>query len=161
MIKTLLLDKPGKIDLVVPFTREGEEVEVYGLILGQEEGDYEMNVTSDHKVGKTFGRVVIKGIAENGARVLVNGMVRIDKDAQGVDDFLEMRILILDDKSRATAEPQLEILANDVKASHAATVGQIDPEQLFYLESRGIENKTAKEMIVAGFLKEVRDRIEA
>lgn len=157
MIKiiTVLLDKPGKKEINVAFTKEGEEVEVYGLVLGKEDGDYILNVTSDHKVGKSFGRVVIKGIAENGARVQVTGMVKIDKDAQGVDDFLEMRLLLLDNKSRATAEPQLEILANQVKASHAATVGQIDSEQLFYLKSRGIDEKTAKEMIIEGFLKDV------
>lgn len=155
-IITVLLDKPGSKEINVRFGKEGEEVEVWGLILGQDKGDYELKVVSDHKVGRTFGRVVIKGIAENGARVKVTGVVKIDKGAQGVDDFLEMRLLLLDSQSWATAEPQLEIEANEVKASHAATVGQIDAEQLFYLESRGIGKREAKSMIVEGFLKEVR-----
>lgn len=157
---TVLLDKPGTKEVNVTFTKEGEEVEVWGLVLGRTEGEYNLSVVSDHKVGKSFGRVVIKGIAENGARVNVTGMVKIAKDAQGVDDFLEMRILLLDDKSRATAEPQLEILANQVKASHAATVGQIDAEQLFYLKSRGIGEVAAKEMIVEGFLSEVSGKMK-
>lgn len=162
MIKQIgvILDKPGIKEVIVPFTKEGEEVEVWGLVLGREEGDYVLNVMSDHKVGNTFGRVVIRGVAENGARVKVTGIIKIDKQAQGVDDFLEMRLLLLDSKSLAQAEPQLEIEANEVKASHAATVGQIDGETLFYLESRGITKEIAKEMVVEGFLNEVRSRIK-
>lgn len=149
-----ILDKPGRKDLTVLFEKEGDEVEVVGRILGREAGDYILNVLVDHKVGKTFGRVSIKGIAKNGARVVVVGKIIIDKEAQGVDDFLEMRILLLDDKSSAVAEPQLEIEANEVKASHAATVGRIDEEQVFYLESRGVSKEKAEALIVEGFLEE-------
>lgn len=159
--QTVILDKPGKKVMKVTFEKEGEEVEVWGLVLGREEGDYELEVRCDHLVGNTQGRVVIKGVAENGARVKVTGMIKIAKEAQGVDDFLEMRILLLDNRSWAVAEPKLEIEANEVKASHAATVGQIDREELFYLESRGVAKEAAKEMIVEGFLKEVRSKMEA
>lgn len=154
MRKTFLLDKPGKEEIVINFEKEGEEVELVGRILGKEAGDYIVNVLVDHKVGKTFGRVSIKGIAKNGARIAVTGKIKIDKEAQGVDDFLEMRILLLDEKSSATAEPQLEIEANEVKASHAAAVGQIDKEQLFYLESRGVDKEESERLIVEGFLAE-------
>ncbi len=148
-----VLTKPGKKEVVISFAKEGEEVELIGRVLGREAGDYLVNVVVDHKVGKTFGRVSIKGIAKGGARVTITGKIRIDEGAQGVDDFLEMRILILDDKSSAVAEPQLEIEANDVKASHAAAVGRIDEEQLFYLESRGLDRDNAENLIVEGFLK--------
>jgi Fe-S cluster assembly protein SufD len=153
MKRNFILDKPGVKKIVISFTKEGEEIELIGRILGREAGDYVVDVLVDHKVGKTFGRVSIKGIAKNGARVKVNGMIKIDKDAQGVDDFLEMRILLLDDKSSATAEPKLEIEANEVKASHAATVGMIDQEQMFYLESRGISKERSEELVTEGFLK--------
>jgi Fe-S cluster assembly scaffold protein SufB len=68
-----------------------------------------------------------------------------------------MRILLLDKQSSAVAEPKLEIENNDVKASHAATVGKIDEDQLFYLESRGVNINEAKKLIVEGFLKEVEE----
>jgi Fe-S cluster assembly protein SufD len=153
MKKTFVLDKPGKKEVVILFTKEGEEVELKGRILGKEEGEYIVDVLVDHKVGKTFGRVSIKGIAKNGARIKVTGMIKIDEEAQGVDDFLEVRILLLDEKSSATAEPKLEIEANEVKASHAAAVGRIDEEQMFYLESRGMSKEGAEGLIVDGFLK--------
>ncbi len=152
MKKTFLMDKPGKKEIVINFNKEGEDSELVGIIRAEKKGDYFINVMVDHKVGNTFGKVKIKGIAKNGARVAVIGKIKIDKKAQGVEDFLEMRLLILDDKSTATAEPQLEIEANEVKASHAATVGQIDEEQMFYLESRGLKSGEAEKLIVKGFL---------
>lgn len=152
-VRKFVLDKPGTKEITINFEKEGEEVELQGKILGMEKGDYIVKVLVDHKVGKSFGRVSIKGIAKNGARVAIVGKIKIDKKAQGVDDFLEMRVLILDNLSSATAEPQLEIEANEVKASHAAAVGQIDEEQMFYLMSRGMNKKEAEELIVNGFLE--------
>ncbi len=154
-IQRFKLDKPGEIDLVVPFLETHEEQEVLGVISAMEPGDYKVKVVSDHQATNTFGRIVIKGVAANGARVVVDGMVKIGKNARKTDSFLEMRILLLDKKSSAVAEPKLEIENNDVKASHAATVGKIDDEQLFYMASRGIELDEAKKLIVEGFLKEV------
>lgn len=158
--EVIMLREPGKQELVVEFKKGGEEVEVIGLIIADQPGDYYLKILVDHKVGNTFGRVMIRGIAKNGARVRVEGMIKIDKEANGVDDFLEMRLLLLDDKSQAVAEPKLEIMANEVKASHAATVGQIDEEELFYLTSRGIGQTTAEKLIVSGFLNQVIDKIE-
>jgi len=87
-------------------------------------------------------------------------MIKINKDAQGVDDFLEMRALMWGKSSVALAEPQLEIEANQVKASHAAAVGRMDEEQLFYLQSRGMKRKKAEKMIVDGFMGELTSKIE-
>jgi|SaaInlStandDraft_7_1057024.scaffolds.fasta_scaffold259100_1 Fe-S cluster assembly scaffold protein SufB len=155
------LDKPGKKDVVVPFLKKGETAEVLGLVLGGKRGDYELNVIMEHKVGQTKGRVEIRGFAKNGARVKVTGLIKIDKKAQEVDDFLEMRVLMLDDKSWAVVEPRLEIEANQVKASHAATVSKINEEELFYLASRGIDREEAEELIVDGFLKDITDKIKS
>lgn len=157
--RVVILDKPGKKELVVNFGKEGEEIEVLGLIIADQPRDYYLKVLVDHTVGKTFGRVMIRGIAKNGARIQVEGMIKIDKEANGVDDFLEMRLLLLDEKSQATAEPKLEIEANEVKASHAATVGRVDEEELFYLMSRGVNRVGAEKLIVNGFLDQVVSKI--
>lgn len=154
-IQRFKLDKPGKIDLVVPFLVEGEEMEILGIVDAKEPGDYLVKVLADHVAKNTFGRVVIKGVAQNGARIKIDGMVKIEKGAQLTNSFLEMRVLLLDKKSSAVAEPKLEIENNEVKASHAASVGKIDEDQLFYLASRGVEREEAKKLIVEGFLNEV------
>lgn len=158
--EVVVLSEPGKKELTVSFDREGGEEEILGIITATTPGDYYLKILVDHKVGKSFGRVMVRGIAKNGARVQVEGMIKIGKDANGVDDFLEMKILLLDEESQAVAEPKLEIEANEVKASHAATVGKIDPEELFYLQSRGLTKKEAEKLIVDGFLSEVVSRIE-
>lgn len=153
------MKEPGRKELTVNFDEMGVEEEVLGLIVADKPGDYYLKIVVDHKVGNTFGRVMVRGIAKNGARVQVEGMIKIDKGANGVDDFLEMKLLLLDGKSQAVAEPKLEIEANEVKASHAATVGRIDEEEMFYLMSRGIKREETEKLIVDGFLAEVTDRI--
>ena len=99
----VIMAEPGKKELVVNFDKKGGEEEVLALILADQPGDYYLKILVDHKVGNTFGRVMVRGVAKNGARVRVEGMIKIDKGANGVDDFLEMRLLLLDDKSQAVA----------------------------------------------------------
>ena len=154
-MRRVVIKKPGVRRIELKFLNEGEEKELVVVIRGEEQGEYQLDVVSEHKVGKTFGRVIVRGIAKNGARVKVSGLIRIAEQAQGVEDFLEMKLLVLDGKSSAVAEPKLEILANEVKASHAATVGRIDEEEMFYLTARGICRENAEKMIVEGFLEKV------
>lgn len=155
ILKQIMLDKPGKKRVVVSFKEKGQEIEVTAIVKGTAKGKYELEVVADHIVGENSGNIVIKGIAQNGAEVKVTGMIKIGKKAQRVEDFLEMRLLILDDISRAEAIPQLEIEADDVKASHAASVGKLDAEQIYYLMSRGLSKKKSKQMLVHGFLGEL------
>jgi Fe-S cluster assembly protein SufD len=159
--RTFVLNKPGEFNLVVPFEKEGGEMEILGIIEAREEGDYKVKVLADHKAKNTFGRVVIKGVAQNGARIKIDGMVKVEKGASLTNSFLEMRVLLLDKKSSAVAEPKLEIENNDVKASHAATVGKIDEDQIFYLKSRGLAEDEAKLIIVEGFLKDIKEKIQS
>ncbi|HAI22263.1 TPA: hypothetical protein DCP77_00150 [Candidatus Collierbacteria bacterium] len=151
-MENLRITKPGKHEIKLSLNKEGENLEWLGIIDARESGEYELNLVISHIAPNTFGRVVIKGVAENGARIAVKGLVKIEKQAQNTDSFLAMKILLLDKKSGATAEPELEIEANRVKASHSASVGKIDDEQLFYLRSRGIEETKAKNIIVNGFI---------
>ncbi|MFZ3068846.1 MAG: SufD family Fe-S cluster assembly protein [Microgenomates group bacterium] len=151
-MENLRITKPGKHEIKLSLDREGKRLEWLGIIDARESGEYELNLIISHTVPNTFGRVVIKGVAENGARIAVKGLVKIEKQAQNTDSFLAMKILLLDKKSGATAEPELEIEANRVKASHSASVGKIDDEQLFYLRSRGIEEIKAKNIIINGFI---------
>ncbi len=149
------INKPGKYEYKVVVEKLGQEKQLLGIVRAEKEGDYEINIISRHKVGETNCRVDVKGVVSNGARVKVKGTVKIDKDAVGSDSFLAMKLLMLDDKSSAVAEPELEIENNEVKASHSASVGRIDEEQLFYLESRGVSKPEAEKLIIKGFLGEV------
>jgi len=87
------------------------------------------------------------------------GLIRIEKGAARSDAYQANRNLVLSDKAKATSIPMLEIDNNDVRCTHGATVGPVDPNHLFYLRSRGIPERTAKRMIVQGFFGQVLDRI--
>ena len=144
--------KPGKWEVVIPFEKEGERVEWMGIVDAREPGEYELRVMADHKAPQTQGRITVRAVVGAGAHVKITGIIKIRKIAQETDDFLELRVLTLDKTARAVVEPELEIEANNVKASHAASVGQVDKEQVLYLMSRGLSGERAREEIVRGFL---------
>jgi Fe-S cluster assembly protein SufD len=154
------IDKPGSYRLTVPFSKEGEEGEVLIMILASQKGEFEFDILVDHSAPKTAGRVVIKGLSDNGAHLKVGGTIKIRKNCNLVNDFLEMRMLILDNNSWAEAQPRLEIESADVKASHAAAVSRVSDEEIFYLNSRGINKEDARAMLIEGFLREVMSAIE-
>ncbi len=87
------------------------------------------------------------------------GLIKIEKRAARSDAYQANRNLVLSDKAKATSIPMLEIDNNDVRCTHGATVGPVDPEHLFYLRSRGIPESTAKRMLIQGFFGDVLDRI--
>ena len=147
-------DKPGKWEVVIPFTKEGEEKEWWGIVDARMPGEYELQVIAEHEVGGTKGRITVRAVAGAGAHVKIYGLIKIHKEAQQTDDFLELRVLTLDKTARAIAEPTLEIEANEVRASHAASVGMVDSEQILYLCSRGLTEIMARNYIVQGFLEE-------
>ncbi len=146
--------QPGEWEIVIPFDKEGMEQEWTGIVDARASGEYNLTVIAEHRVAKTRGRVTIRAVCGENSVVKLKGIIRIEKDAQETDDFLELRVLTLGAKARATVDPELEIEANNVKASHAASVGRIDPEQLLYLNSRGLGEETAINNVVTGFLLE-------
>ncbi len=157
--KVFRITKPGIYNFEVVMDKQRTEKELLGFIEAYEEGDYEINLLSLHKVGKAKCRVDVKGVVKNGARVKVKGLVKIAEDARGTDSFLSMKLLMLDNRSMAVAEPELEIENNEVKASHSASVGMIDEGQLFYLATKGITREEAEKLIIKGFMGNKNDEI--
>lgn len=150
----LRIDKPGVYDYKINLKDNGSEEHMLLIVKAYTEGDYKISILSDHLVGNTVGRVEVRGVVKNGAKVVIQGMVKIEKDAKNSDSFLSMKMIVLDGISGAIAEPMLEIENNEVKASHSASVGKIDEEQLMYLMSRGLDRQMAVDLIVEGFLGE-------
>ncbi len=101
-----------------------------------------------------------KGALRDEATAVWRGMIRVEKDAQKTNAYQECRNLMLSPTTHAVPIPGLEILANDVRCTHAATVGRVDREDMFYLMSRGLTRQEAERLIVRGFFQEVLDRIE-
>ena len=113
-----------------------------------------------HHIGvATSGDLLLHGALKDKARNVFTGLIKIDPTGQQTNSYLKNENLLLDESARADSIPSLEIEANDVRASHGATIGQIDEEYIFYLQSRGIPRETAVRMVVEGFFYKVFDRM--
>ena len=138
----------------------GSSAELKGLFFGTGDQVFDFRTMQDHIAAHTSSDLLFKGALRDRARSVYVGVVRVETTAPGTSANQANRNLLLSEKARASSEPILEILNNDIqRCSHGATVGPVDPEHLFYLVSRGIPRGQAQRMLVEGFLGEVIDRI--
>ncbi len=119
-----------------------------------------VNLVNYHYGQKTKGDIAIRGVGRAQAWSRVNGWIVIDKRAFQTDSYLQEDILLLSDKVSLKAEPNLEILNNEVRASHGATLGSIDENQLYYLRSRGLSKRQAEKIIERGFIGSLISQID-
>ncbi len=143
------------------FRGEGSGSETVGVFFGTSGQHIDITTNAHHTVAGTTNRILAKGVMAGNGTSVYRGMIRIEKAAQKTDSYLANNILLLSEKALANSIPGLKIDANDVKASHGATVGQIDEEQVFYLMARGLPRKEAEMLIVKGFfdpaISKIRD----
>jgi Fe-S cluster assembly protein SufD len=147
----------NRIDAVL--TGPGASAELKALFFGSAHQFFDFHTLQQHQVGHTTSDLLFKGALRDEARSVYAGLIRIEKDAQRSDAYQANRNLLLSKAAKAHSIPMLEILNNDVRCTHGATVAPVDPEHLFYLQSRGIPGATAERMVVHGFFGEVLDRI--
>ena len=114
----------------------------------------------EHAAEDTTSDLAFRGVLDGRSTAVWRGMINVDKGAQRTDAFQDCRNLLLSKKAHADAIPGLEILANDVRCTHAAAIAQIDPDQLFYLRSRGLDEGVAKRLVIEGFMAELVERFE-
>ncbi len=138
---------------------EGSNAELKAIYFASGQQFFDFHTLQDHRVGNTRSDLLFKGALQDLSRTVYAGMIRIEKHAARSDAYQANRNLVLSDKAKATSIPMLEIDNNDVRCTHGATVGPVDPEHLFYLRSRGIPEPTAKRMLIQGFFGDVLDRI--
>lgn len=137
----------------------GADAELKAIYFASGEQFFDFHTLQDHRVGNTRSDLLFKGALSDAARTVYAGLIRIEKHAARSDAYQANRNLVLSDHAKATSVPMLEIDNNDVRCTHGATVGPVDPEHLFYLRSRGIPEPTAKRMLIQGFFGDVLDRI--
>ncbi len=137
----------------------GSAAELVGVFFTDHNQRYAINSLADHIGLSTNAETMVKGVLSDESRVEFDGMIRVRAGAQQTASFLSAHGMLLSKKARAELIPGLEIAANEVSASHGATSGQIDEEQLFYLMVRGIPRPEAERIIVQGFFEPVLQRI--
>jgi len=147
-------------DISVVMDHEGAETAVDGLYFVGSDQHSDTHSVIDHKVPHCTSHQLYKGILDGNGRAVFNGKVFVREGAQKTDALQTNKNLLLSDKARVDTKPQLEIYADDVKCAHGAAVGQIDPEELFYLETRGIGPELGRSLLTYGFAEEVIGKIK-
>jgi Fe-S cluster assembly protein SufD len=150
----------GKTWLFNDLAEAGATSKVTGLYFADGSQHLDYDTYQEHAAPRTNSDFLFRGAIRDEATTVWRGMIRVEPEAQGTDAYQENRNLLLSRQAHANSVPGLEILADEVRCSHGATVGQVDREQLFYLMSRGLSESEAERLIVRGFFAEALDRIE-
>ena len=147
-------------DVSVSLADIGASCVLNGLYLAQQKQHIDHHTVIDHMQPHGTSHEFYRGIIADQARAVFNGRVLVQKDAQQTDAHQENHNLLLSKDAEIDTKPQLEIYANEVKCAHGATVGQLDDAALFYLQSRGISQTIARNLLINAFAVSVLDKIE-
>lgn len=148
----IVISEPGEYRIILSKPDVG--VTVVGRFAVSKSEQQQIAVTIHHQAPRTSANTSLRGTSADQAKLTFFGRIIIAPDCPQTNSFLEERILLLSSQARGETIPELEILSNDVKCSHAATLSTIDENQLFYLQSRGLSLKKAEKMLVNSFLAE-------
>ena len=149
----------ARTTLTVRFGGEGGRGVLTGLYVTSGRQHVDHHVTVDHAVPRCSSQQLYKGVLDGSARAVFNGRVIVRPDAQKTDATQTNKHLLLSDGVEVDSKPQLEIFADDVKCTHGAAEGQLAPEAIFYLRSRGLDETAARRLLTLGFVREVVDRV--
>lgn len=151
--------KLNRIRIDTNFNGQGSSCSNVGIFLGKGKEHIDFTTNVYHNAENTTNDILVDGILRDESSSVYRGLIRIPKEGQKTNSYLANHILKLGDKTLANSIPSLKIDANDVKASHGVTVGQVDEEQLFYLMARGLSRQDAEKLIVEGFFEPVIQKI--
>jgi Fe-S cluster assembly protein SufD len=150
----------GREEVATVLDGEGAEAYLYGLYVTDGQQLIDNHTTIDHAQPHCSSREIYKGILDGKSTAVFNGKILVRKDAQKTDSKQSDKNLLLSESAAINTKPQLEIFADDVKCTHGATIGQIDPESIFYLRSRGLGLEEARNLLVVAFAAEIIDHVK-
>jgi Fe-S cluster assembly protein SufD len=152
--------KKGKVRIQNDLAGQGATSRVTGAYFTDGEQHLDYDTFQEHMAPNTTSDFAFKGALRDKSTAVWRGMIRVERNAQKTNAYQENRNLMLSPTTHAVPIPGLEILANDVRCTHGATVGRVDRDQLFYLMSRGLSRSEAERLIVRGFFEDVLARVE-
>lgn len=150
--------KQTKADLATFLEAPGATSSVLGAVLGSDSSKFSYNTIQEHNAPDTTSDINFRVALKDTSSSVYQGIIRVDKVAQRTNAYQSNKNLLLGGEAKADSVPKLEILADDVKCSHGATVGPVDREQLFYLRSRGLTEVEAEQLVVIGFFRKVLEQ---
>ncbi|MFB6126798.1 MAG: Fe-S cluster assembly protein SufD [Halolamina sp.] len=147
-------------DIETELDGDSSETKIVGAFFGHEDQHFDLNARVWHNGEHTTGDLVTRGVLDDHARSVYEGVQDVGRDAWDTSSYQRENTLMLSDESEADASPKLIIHNHDTEASHSATVGQVDQEDLFFMESRSLPSRLARNMLVEGFFVPVLEEIE-
>ena len=147
-------------DVETKLDGDGSETKVVGAFFGHEDQHLDVNARVWHRAEHTTADLVTRGVLDDVARSVYEGVQDVGEGAWNTSSYQRENTLMLSDESEADASPKLIIKNHDTEASHSATVGQVDQEELLYMTSRSIDPRTARNMLVEGFFVPVLEEID-
>jgi Fe-S cluster assembly protein SufD len=150
----------GKIRIQNDLAGAGATSRVTGAYFADGVQHLDYDTFQEHMAPATTSDFAFKGALRDEARAVWRGMIRVEEGAQKTNAYQENRNLLLSKRAHADSIPGLEIMANDVRCTHGATLGQVDRELLFYLMTRGLTRSEAERLVVRGFFQDILDRVE-
>jgi len=138
---------------------EGGRSDMLAVSAADHDQEFDQRTLQDHQVPNTSSDLLYKNALDDRARTIFAGLIRVEPGAHKTDAYQKVRNLLLSDEAEANSAPGLEIQADDVRCTHGATSGEIEKEELFYMQARGISKQLAQRLIVSGFLGEVFERL--
>ncbi len=149
-----------KVNLNAEIIGEGSTLRAPGIILPGEGQSFKYTSTIDHKAGHSNTFQKVRTVADGNGQADFFGIVKVERDAQKTETAQVNNNILLTENARIESKPQLIIYADDVKCSHGSTTGMLDKDQIFYMRSRGISEKTAQALLLQAFLAEVINEID-
>ena len=151
--------KYSRLESVSRMIDRGARSDMLAITVARGDQEFDQRTLQDHLKADTTSDLLYKNVLSDNARTVFSGLIKVEPGAHRTDAYQKVRNLLLSDDAEANSMPGLEILADDVRCTHGATSGQIEPEEFFYLKSRGIDDLAAKQLIARGFLNEVVARL--
>lgn len=156
--KTVVVNSSGTY--VVELRGKGAEALIVGAMKITGNENVTIHTVQHHMAPDTKSDLLIKAVLYDKARLMYDGLIKIDKTAQHANAYQRQENLLMSDSVHVESKPELEIKANEVRCTHGATMGMIDEEQVFYLMSRGLFRSIAEDLIVEGFLESALEKIQ-
>jgi Fe-S cluster assembly protein SufD len=158
LIPIIWKGKEKNIDYDILLTKEGASLKLLMLLIGKKNDIVKISVNVTHEKPQTKSEIIVKGVLKDDCSIDFNGLVKINKGSKLSSAWLSANLMLLSNTAKGRAIPALEILENDVKAGHAATVGKVSETEMFYLMSRGLPKTRAKKIIIQGFLNSLLEQ---
>lgn len=152
--------KYSRLESISRMIDRGARSDMLAISVARDNQEFDQRTLQDHLKPDTTSDLLYKNVLSDQARTIFSGLIKVERGAHRTDAYQKVRNLLLSDDAEANSMPGLEILADDVRCTHGATSGQVEPEEMFYLKSRGIDDSAAKRLIARGFLNEVVDRLQ-